>query len=401
MEGVKTRRLFVTFNPGHRGYDKITTLWEEDHHRDLKIFEEKKLDDFKRWTGWDDIVCCAMQTEMGENGNHHIQACFIMSERKRIRTWRGIIEGHVEAMRGSVQQAVEYCTKEASRNIIWGTDAMWTPENKLLDDSREILFSVIFGEVPVSQQGRRTDHERAQELVQSRTSAADIWDEMFGYMVKHHKGIMEAMKYYPRQRTWVTKVWILYGDSGTGKTLMATNYLMHKYGRFYEQNGSPKWFDGYTDQEGVLVNEFEGQWPFAMWKRLCDVGAVRVETKGGSVPFLAREIIFTSNKDPETWWNLRDSDEVKQMERRCNGIIHVLELHLYEDKWEQIRIANHGEDLEVPAAGPGRPWDANPTGIYPGAHPDTPTTPQTLQREEAMVIDLDSQHRSWFLTEDD
>jgi len=52
----------------------------------------------------------------------------------------------------------------------------------------------------------------------------------------------------------------------------------------------------------VVIDEMGGWLPRTLCQRLVDRYPMQVETKGGSKPFLSRQIIFTSNKPPSMWW---------------------------------------------------------------------------------------------------
>lgn len=62
------------------------------------------------------------------------------------------------------------------------------------------------------------------------------------------------------------------------------------------------WWDGYFNHETVIIDEFYGWLPFDLILRICDRYPLMVETKGGQVQFVAKNIIFTTNSNPVSWY---------------------------------------------------------------------------------------------------
>lgn len=65
-----------------------------------------------------------------------------------------------------------------------------------------------------------------------------------------------------------------------------------------------QWWDGYTGQEILLVEEYMGQWPIDFLLKLLDRYPLRVPRKGSSVWLRLRKIYFTSNLPLEEWYVL-------------------------------------------------------------------------------------------------
>lgn len=67
------------------------------------------------------------------------------------------------------------------------------------------------------------------------------------------------------------------------------------------------WWDGYEGQQVVIIDEFYGWLGYDFILRLTDRYPLLVETKGGTVQFVSRVVIFTSNSHPRDWYpNIRD-----------------------------------------------------------------------------------------------
>lgn len=162
---------------------------------------------------------------------------------------------------------------------------------------------------------------------------------------------------YTKKRTQRTKVYILYGPAGTGKTFTAgilAKQLGYTEDQVYDQD-STAWWQNYTGQPFVVVDEFEGQWQFTLWKKVCDYRPLQVPNKGGYQHLLAEVIVFTTNKHPHSWYNVIDDEQV-QFDRRVDSMIRFNKLVQLEDRWILDREAEIGPDLPLPKEGEGFFW---------------------------------------------
>lgn len=95
-------------------------------------------------------------------------------------------------------------------------------------------------------------------------------------------------------------IYTLVGPTGCGKTRWAYENFPDAY---FKPVGT-KWWDGYTGQETVVLDEMDGT--FFSYKQLLtilDVYPCKVETKGSYVTFQATTIIITSNHHPRDWYD--------------------------------------------------------------------------------------------------
>jgi hypothetical protein len=66
--------------------------------------------------------------------------------------------------------------------------------------------------------------------------------------------------------------------------------------------GGAVWWDGYHSQDTVIIEEFSGWMRIQFVLRLFDRYPMQVQPKSGSVTFVAKKIIVTSNYPPSVWW---------------------------------------------------------------------------------------------------
>ncbi len=79
------------------------------------------------------------------------------------------------------------------------------------------------------------------------------------------------------------------------------------------------WWDGYTGQETVIIDEFRGQITYSELLSLMDGWPKKVSRRCREpIPFLAKKIIITSSLPPEeVYVNLAEKDSLDQLLRRC------------------------------------------------------------------------------------
>lgn len=161
----------------------------------------------------------------------------------------------------------------------------------------------------MAQQGRRTDLEDAVELVRTG-GAALVAEEKPHVFVKFHKGLekLETMKY--QHRTGPPKVIWIWGPSGSGKTREAAQ------GSFYMKDGSI-WWDGYKQEDRIVIDDFDGKWPFRDLLRLLDRYPYQGQIKGGYVKINSPEIWITCEFPPGKYW---EESELSQIKRRCTEV---------------------------------------------------------------------------------
>jgi len=197
----------------------------------------------------------------------------------------------VAAMRGSFMENNAYCSKESTLKK--------------------------FGVEP--KQGVRGDLEETRDsIVRGNLTPDDIcllnpeFYHKYGRTMEKIHQIALRRKF---RKEMTLGVWIT-GPSGAGKTHMAMEG--YKPETHYIKNLNEEWWDGYTGQEIVIINEFRGQITFSELLDLVDKWPKLVKWRNReSVPFLGRKVIITSIMDPkECYHNLCGSEKWSQFDRR-------------------------------------------------------------------------------------
>lgn len=113
----------------------------------------------------------------------------------------------------------------------------------------------------------------------------------------------------PIQRT----VLVFWGATGTGKSRRAWEEAGMDS---YTKDPRSKFWDGYYDQDHVVIDEFRGGIDISHVLRWFDRYPVRVEIKGSSRPLVASKIWITSNMDPRLWYPELDEETLNALLRR-------------------------------------------------------------------------------------
>jgi len=229
--------------------------------------------------------------EVGEQGTPHMHAFVVL---KNAVTMKGLKrlwgdKCHVEACKGSDEQNINYIKKDGS----W-----WQA-----------------GVKPVGQ-GHRTDLDRAgMEIVGGMSSEAVAYEDP-GTYIKYHHGLKQlelVTQKPPKWRDVVVEVY--WGATGTGKTRKA----MEENESIYKMNTSTNghlWFDGYTNEEVLLLDDYYGWIKFGDLLTILDGYPYRCEIKGGFAWAKWTKVIITSNKKPEEWYQYAD---ISPLRRRINS----------------------------------------------------------------------------------
>lgn len=139
----------------------------------------------------------------------------------------------------------------------------------------------------------------------------------------HHLQKMSLMNRDPPADRNV-KVKVYWGDTGTGKSLSVYNEARDLGIKLYKKiRGSDSgtiFFEGYTDQEGLLLDEFEGSKTFSLsfLLELLDRHPLTLNTKGTHEHALFTHVWICSNIDPEMWYPNANKRQLVALWRRLN-----------------------------------------------------------------------------------
>lgn len=274
------------------------------------------LTEFEKILTDQNLKCLLGVREVGSTGTMHYQGLLQLKNPRAISTLRNLIpRAHWEIQRGSKKESYTYVLKTLDLEALSGTSVVilndeGSPFNGAVDGPMESSlprvigqgFDGTFAELVAGLEGKkkRSLEERLQEIrtkIHAGASEFEISEEHFSEWVRYRQSFKAFRIMCEEPRSWKSKVIVIQGPTGTGKS----KYCMEEHAEAYWK-GRDQWWDGYEGQETVIIDEFYGWIPFDLLLRLLDRYPLQVEVKGGKVNFSAKLIIITTNKNPRMWY---------------------------------------------------------------------------------------------------
>lgn len=229
-------------------------------------------------------------------GRHHWQGFIRWKDPKtNSASGKALENAHSEIMIGTIEQNEKYCSKEGEYKK--------------------------FGQLP--KQGARTDLEGLVENIMNLEITTDdvctdnpFMYHMYGRTLDKAEDIALRKKF----RTEMTQCVWYHGKTGVGKSHKAfENYTPETHYIWTDDRG---WWDGYRQQEIVIINDFRGQIKYSELLELIDKWPKKVRRRNREpMPFTSKMIIITSvGKPEEVYHKLAQWDSLEQLHRRITLI---------------------------------------------------------------------------------
>lgn len=201
---------------------------------------------------------------------------------------------HIEIAR-NVNDCIKYCSKDESR-------VSGPYENGIRPS-----------------QGQRNDLMMIYEDIKKGAKPIDIISKYPDSYIRYTKGITSMMMEMQEDRTGPSIVIWLWGASRTGKT--STVFKTHK--SVYVKDGT-QWWDKYYQQEAIVIDDFDGKWPFRDLLRLLDYTPYQGQYKGGYVKVNSKYIYITSEFAPEYYYKGTEFTQINNRIKESNGYIKCM-----------------------------------------------------------------------------
>lgn len=220
-------------------------------------------------------------------GRQHLQGFVQFPSRLTLNEVQQVFEDpqlHLEVRRGTVREAIAYCTKAETRTsegTAWGNP---------------------------NYQGRRTDLAEFRDAVKRGAPETELLDEFPDVIAKHPRFSYDVRRIVSTERASTIqrsgrRVYLLVGGPGTGKS----SFVWDHYGTelwTFPVGGSKgsSFFDGYYGQRVAFFDEFYGQVPFTLLNQITDRYPVNVQVKGGFTAWVPEIVFIASTRPPEIWY---------------------------------------------------------------------------------------------------
>jgi len=201
----------------------------------------------------------------------------------------------IDFQAGTFDQAREYCSKEGEFEE--------------------------YGERPLGR-GKRSDLDEVAERIVGGETIQESISERPSVYVKYYRGLTALGQTLQRPRTERPEVYWFYGPTGTGKSRRAFEEAPNAYWK-----DSTKWWDGYTNQEAVIIDDYRPNKEMSLHYllRLFDRYPFQVESKGGYLVMNSTKFYVCVPDRHDVMFGKCDwigDDKIDQLTRRISKIVH-------------------------------------------------------------------------------
>lgn len=240
-----------------------------------------------------------------ETGTPHLQGYIEFTSPKRLTTLhKAYPKVHWEPRKGTAAQASEYCKKG----------------EEYVEDGQ------------ISKQGQRTDLETVARMALDKTiPIEDITEQYPKQALLYTRRITELRHASYTNRTKQPEITWLWGKTGVGKT----RYAFDHHTDVYIKDGT-QWWNEYTQNEAIVIDDFDGKWPIRDLLRLLDRYPYQGQTKGSYVKINSPYIYITCEHPPQHFWS---DDILAQILRRINesgGKIEHIQINMKQDSETEV-----------------------------------------------------------------
>ncbi len=253
---------------------------------------------------------CVWQWEVGNEENRlHVQ--YALGTRGQysplaVKGWFGDLNAHVECAKGTAQQCADYCSKDDTRADTADLPDAWARRHPHAGAGPH-----RFGRTPSTRRGIRTDLQAAFKFAREHHRG------VAGLRREHQRAFAESFPgvwaRYPEFARRVGALYdqprrveqlgrrsctYIYGPTRSGKSWLAYQAVWDKE-FYYKPHG--QWFDGYTGQEVIVIEEFtDHAMSIEQLMLLTDPTMLPClqQYKGGTTNYHAHHVILTSNIHP-------------------------------------------------------------------------------------------------------
>lgn len=299
-----------------------------------------------------------------KTGSHHFQGYVEFKKRQRLSTLKKAFHKsfHWEPAKGTLQQNIDYCSKEDDNPITFGT----LPE-------------------PVDNGERERNRWKKARLAAVKGDFDEIDDQIF---IQNYKNVVAIRNASICDTEWLKEmpgIW-LYGVSGSGKTYKArTGYP----GRVYLKQLN-KWWCGYAGEENVVIEDIDQSHAFLLYyiKIWIDVYPFAAEVKNGSVKQIRpKRIIITSNHSIKDIFKVSETlseEDQLAVQRRFQVEYFPFAHPDVKARIESIKQQDPPEDIQVNFNAPIPQTPANPANSV--FKKEDYETPQTIDKSELTPV---------------
>lgn len=297
------------------------TLFFAYHNDDekKKLSDEEKLEDIEITNR---LVYIPKVTETNEFDtldflqNEEVVSYFIYQIEQCPTSGRLHYQGYVQFKKEKRLTALKKINKRAN----WGETNGSAESNKKYCSKNDSRIKGPWEKGQLSRSGDRKDLDNLRDdILQGRTTVDDVAVNdphkyhIYGRTLSKIEDIVLRKKF----RTKMTQGYWYFGKTGVGKSHIAyEGFNPETHYNYKAEKGG--WWDGYTGQDIVIINDYRGSIPYDELLKMVDKWPFEVPRRNREpVPFLASKIIITSALPPQdVYCNRNENDKIEQLMRR-------------------------------------------------------------------------------------
>lgn len=285
--------------------------------------------------GKEDTRSAAANYEIGENGVHHSHLILEAKNQARFSAIQKLYPTiHVSLTRGNREEVIAYLNKTGKH------------EEK---SHTTVVPMMNHGIIEANQQGKRSDLETIQELLESGLTPEQVMRQNLSYR-RYSKMIKEHYYQLKIAEAPLTKDIVVYwhlGEAGSGKSYMQVNLKQeHETENIYVlsdyANGG---LDNYAAEPILFLDEFKGDISYPTFLQLLDIYPNQIHARYSNVYALWTEVHISSIFTPDDIYHLlvpetkQKIDPIEQLHRRINYIVYHFKTKLDDKPFKSLTIA--------------------------------------------------------------
>jgi len=259
------------------------------------------------------LAYCKGQREIGDGGYEHWQVLAVFTRKVRLPQCKGCFceSAHCEPSRSVAADAYVWKEDTAVAGTRFELGAKPHRRNNKTDWSF-VWTNAVSGNIDAIEPSIRVQHYRTLRTIKS-----------------------DYAKPIPQVRECV----VYWGPTGTGKSRRAWDEA--GWGA-YIKDPTNIWWDGYQDEENVIIDEYRGDIPINLLLQWLDRYPIRTQIKGSSNVLKVKKYWICSNLPPEKWYKFIDDATYQALARRLR-VVEMSEEFVPESQRSRASIAGENE----------------------------------------------------------
>lgn len=262
------------------------------------------------------VLSAVFQLEKGGNtGYEHWQVFLRFKNQKRFSTLKaqltknGLKTAHIESRKGTVEQAIKYCSKVETR-----LDGPYFFGDKIDKDTKK---------------GERTDLQKLRDkvLIDGLSFDEILMEDESGSAARYTQYLRSLIRARDKRKTAEFRhlsVMYLYGPAGVGKSRWALENNVDK--SCYRVSDYSHPFDAYDGENVLILDEFDGSMPLTLLLNILDGYCMELPARYENRYAKYTSVIIISNKrlgDLYTYLIEDSSERLRALYRRIDRYAYM------------------------------------------------------------------------------